>query len=113
MLLTQLLRQIDDILRLGLVHTDGTDQLDDVLLVRRGQRLRVRILPEQPRRHLVHADIGRLGRQHDRHQQFKCIYMLQRAAGLRVFRPQQIQHLRDLSLCESLFLFCHFNDLPA
>ena len=92
----QLLRQRDDVLRLGAKEPDGLDQLAHALLAERRHLLRRVGEREQRRRRLVDAGVGRLRRQHHRDQQRERIDVLQLALRLRHRRLEAAERFLDL-----------------
>ena len=75
----ELLRQGDDILRLGAVEADGADQLGDARLAEGGHLLRRIGEPEERRRRLVDAGIGRLRRKDHRDEERERIDVVELA----------------------------------
>jgi len=69
MLFQEQLREPDHVLGLGAIEADGLDELAQTRLAQRYHFRRIIGELEQGLGRLVDADVGRLGRQHDRHQQ--------------------------------------------
>ena len=91
----QLLRQRDDVLGLVAVEADGLDALLHVLHAqRRHLPRRVGDLEQGPRR-LVDAGVGRLRREHHRHQQREGVDVLELALGIGVGCGKAREDLRD------------------
>ena len=94
---TSLSRQRDHVLRLGAEEPDGLDQVAHALLAERDHLLRRVGEREQRGRRLVDAGIGRLRRQHHRHQQRERIDVLQFALRLRIGGLEAAERFLDLA----------------
>ena len=95
MVADQRLRQRDDVLRLVAPEPDGSDVVADLGFAQRQHLLRrIGDLEQRPRR-LVDAGIGRLRRQHHRHQQREGVDMFELALRLRPLdgkAPEDLVH---------------------
>ncbi len=91
-------RQLDHVLGLGAEQPDGLDQLAHALLAERDHLFRRVGGREQRGRRLVDAGIGRLRRQHHRHQQRERIDVLELALGFRVRRLEAAERFLDLRI---------------
>ena len=96
MLLDQLLRQGHDVLRLGAKETDGLHQLPHALLAQCRHLLRGVGRRKQRGRGLVDPGVGRLRREHHRHQQGERIDVLELALGLGHGGLEPTERFRDL-----------------
>jgi len=81
--LEQQFRERDHILGLGAKETDGLDEIAQTRLAQRDHFRGAVGELEQGLGRLVDADIGRLGRQHDRHQQRIGIDVFELGGGIR------------------------------
>jgi len=88
--------QGDDVLRLGVEQANGLDGVADPILAERDHLLRRPDMFEQGSRGDVHACVGRLCRQHDRHEQGVGILVLQLGGGGGVFLGQPAKEFEDL-----------------
>ena len=82
MLGDELLRQRDDVLRLGAVEADGADEVGDRRLAERRHLLRRVGEREERRRRLVDAGVGRLRREHDGDEQGERVVVVEFALRL-------------------------------
>jgi uncharacterized membrane protein len=109
MLAHQNIRQRQQILCLGIEKTDGPDVVHKALKPQREHLFRRLHAFKKLLRCPVHADIGRLRREHHRHQQLIAIAIGKLGFRHRVVSRQQREGLLDLSLCPAFGEPCfHF-----
>jgi len=95
MLFQQQPRQRDHVFGLGAVKPDGLDEVADPCLAQGEHLFRAIGELEQRFGRLVDADIGRLGRQHHRHQERIGIDVLELGGGVRVGGSQNFEEARS------------------
>ena len=100
-----LIRKIDYILSLLMIHPDPLNKLFHILRYSISKVLRPRISFKKLRRYLVHAHIRSLSREHSSHEQLPHILVLQLTLRVRVFISEQVQHLHRLRFCKCFL--CH------
>ncbi len=94
----QQLRQRDHVPGLGIEQADRLDVFLEALLAQIEHLLRGLHLCEQRAGRLVHADIGRLGRERDRDHQLKGVAEFQFGFGGRIVFGQAAEEFEDLML---------------
>ena len=99
MLLQQLSRKRDYVLRLGAVQAYRLDQLLYALFAKCNHLFRRICRSKQGRSCLVYADIGCLGREHYGNEERKRIDVLKLPLGRGIDRPKPVERLLDLLRC--------------